>query len=57
MVAFEDAIAAGELERAIGLYTGPFLDGFHLPGASGFEQWAEESGTVCAARTPAAWRA
>ena len=41
VVAFEDAIAAGELERAIGLYTGPFLDGFHLPGASGFEQWAD----------------
>ncbi|MFL5475062.1 MAG: winged helix-turn-helix domain-containing protein, partial [Gemmatimonadales bacterium] len=25
VVAFEDTIAAGELERAIGLYTGPFL--------------------------------
>ena len=41
VVAFEDAIAAGELERAIGLYTGPFLDGFHLPGASEFEHWAD----------------
>jgi DNA-binding SARP family transcriptional activator/predicted ATPase len=41
VVAFEDAVAAGELERAIGLYTGPFLDGFHLPGSSGFEQWAD----------------
>ena len=40
VVAFEDALAAGELERAIGLYTGPFLDGFHLPGASEFEHWA-----------------
>ena len=40
-VAFEDAIAAGELERAIGLYTGPFLDGFHLPGASEFEHWSD----------------
>jgi TolB-like protein/Tfp pilus assembly protein PilF len=41
VLAFEDAIAAGELERAIGLYTGPFLDGFHLPGASEFEHWAD----------------
>jgi DNA-binding SARP family transcriptional activator/predicted ATPase len=41
VVAFEDAMAAGELERAIGLYTGPFLDGFHLPGASEFEHWAD----------------
>jgi DNA-binding SARP family transcriptional activator/TolB-like protein/Tfp pilus assembly protein PilF len=41
VVAFEDAIAAGELERAVGLYTGPFLDGFHLPGASEFEHWAD----------------
>jgi len=41
MVAFEDAIAAGELERASGLYTGPFLDGFHLAGASEFEHWAD----------------
>ena len=41
VVAFEDAIAGGELERAIGLYTGPFLDGFHLPGASEFEHWAD----------------
>jgi TolB-like protein/DNA-binding SARP family transcriptional activator/Tfp pilus assembly protein PilF len=41
VVAFEDAIAAGELERAIGLYGGPFLDGFHLPSASEFEHWAD----------------
>jgi TolB-like protein/DNA-binding SARP family transcriptional activator len=41
VVAFEDATAAGEFERAIALYTGPFLDGFHLPGASEFEHWAD----------------
>lgn len=41
VVAFEDAIGAGELERAIGLDTGPLLDGFHLPGASEFEHWAD----------------
>lgn len=37
---FEDAIAAGDLERAAELYAGPFLDGFHLAGSSEFEQWA-----------------
>ena len=41
VVAFEDAIAAGELERAVGLYGGSFLDGFHLPSASEFEHWAD----------------
>jgi TolB-like protein/DNA-binding SARP family transcriptional activator/Tfp pilus assembly protein PilF len=41
VVAFEDAIAAGEFERGIGLYTGPFLDGFHLPGAPEFAHWAD----------------
>jgi DNA-binding SARP family transcriptional activator/TolB-like protein len=40
-VAFEAALAAGELERAIELYTGPFLDGFHLPATSEFEHWAD----------------
>lgn len=41
VVAFEDAIAAGDFERAVELYSGPFLDGFRLPGASEFEHWAE----------------
>jgi TolB-like protein/DNA-binding SARP family transcriptional activator len=41
VVAFEDALAAGEFERAIGLYAGPFLDGFHLPGAAEFDHWAD----------------
>src|SRR5687768_10081905 len=41
VVAYEDAIAAGELERAIDLYGGPFMDGFHLPSASEFEHWAD----------------
>lgn len=41
VTAFEDAMAAGELERAIGLYTGPFLDGFHVSGASEFEHWVD----------------
>jgi TolB-like protein/DNA-binding SARP family transcriptional activator/Flp pilus assembly protein TadD len=37
---FEDAIARGELQRAVSLYTGPFLDGFFLADAPEFERWA-----------------
>ena len=35
------AIAEGNLQRAVDLYDGPFLDGFHLPGTDEFERWAE----------------
>ena len=35
------ALSAGEAERAAALYTGPFLDGFYVPGAADFEQWVE----------------
>ncbi|NIQ52860.1 MAG: hypothetical protein GWN71_05195, partial [Gammaproteobacteria bacterium] len=31
--------AAGDPRRAVELYTGPFLDGFFLPDAPGFEHW------------------
>jgi DNA-binding SARP family transcriptional activator/TolB-like protein len=41
VVAFEAALAAGDLERAVGLYSGPFLDGFHLGSAPEFEHWVE----------------
>jgi DNA-binding SARP family transcriptional activator/TolB-like protein len=37
---FEDALQQGELERAHGLYAGPFLDGFFIMGAPEFERWA-----------------
>jgi DNA-binding SARP family transcriptional activator/tetratricopeptide (TPR) repeat protein len=37
---FEAALAEDDLERAVGLYQGPFLDGFFLPGSTEFEQWA-----------------
>lgn len=40
--AFEDAVAAGDLERAADVYKGPFLNGFFLSGAPEFERWAEE---------------
>ena len=38
--AFETAVERGEAGRAAELYGGPFLDGFHLPGADEFELWA-----------------
>ena len=37
---FEDALGRGELARAVGLYAGPFLDGFFLTEAPEFERWA-----------------
>lgn len=39
---FRAALAAGDLETGAGLYTGPFLDGFYLPGTEEFERWVEE---------------
>jgi DNA-binding SARP family transcriptional activator/TolB-like protein len=38
---FEQALAAGELERAVDLYRGAFLDGIHLHAAEEFERWLE----------------
>jgi DNA-binding SARP family transcriptional activator len=35
----EAALDAGDLERGVALYTGPFLDGFFLSGSPEFEQW------------------
>jgi serine/threonine-protein kinase len=40
--AFEQALDDGNLEEAIALYRGPFLDGFFLKDAPEFERWAEE---------------
>lgn len=37
---FEAAVAAGELDEATRLYTGPFLDGFFVDGSDEFERWA-----------------
>jgi DNA-binding SARP family transcriptional activator/TolB-like protein/Tfp pilus assembly protein PilF len=39
---FERHVRAGELARAIEVYTGPFLDGVHIEGSSTFEQWVDE---------------
>src|SRR5205814_2157898 len=38
---FEAALAQVELERAVALYHGPFLDGFFLSGAPEFERWTD----------------
>ncbi len=39
---FSAAVTARAWDRAVGRYTAPFLDGFHLPSAPEFERWAEE---------------
>jgi DNA-binding SARP family transcriptional activator/TolB-like protein len=36
---FEAAMAAGELERAVGVYRGPFLDGFFVDEAQALDEW------------------
>jgi DNA-binding SARP family transcriptional activator len=40
-VEFQDALDVGDLERAVRLYDGPFLDGFFLTKAPDFERWVE----------------
>jgi DNA-binding SARP family transcriptional activator len=39
---FEASIADGEVERAVAVHCGPFLDGFYLTDAPEFERWVEE---------------
>ncbi|MFP5354462.1 MAG: hypothetical protein ACLGIK_04810, partial [Gemmatimonadota bacterium] len=41
VVDFRDAVARRDWERAVELYTGPFLDGFYLTSADEFERWIE----------------
>lgn len=38
---FERAQASGDHARAVACYGGRFLDGFHLSGAPGFEEWMD----------------
>lgn len=38
---FEAALDCGDAARAVALYAGPFLDGFFLSNAAGFEDWVE----------------
>jgi DNA-binding SARP family transcriptional activator len=51
---FEDAVDAAANEAAVRLYSGPFLDGFFLRGAPGFERWADEQRSRLAQRCAAA---
>lgn len=52
---FHAALAVGDRRRAVTLVRGPFLDGFYLPNASGFERWVEEERARLAATTSAAF--
>lgn len=38
---FASAVARGDDARAVEIYAGPFLDGFHLSGADEFTRWVE----------------
>lgn len=38
---FADALSRGDIEAAVELYRGPFLDGFYLSDAPEFEQWMD----------------
>ena len=42
---FQSARESGALDRAAASHNGPFLDGFHLPGAAEFERWVDERRT------------
>jgi DNA-binding SARP family transcriptional activator len=42
VVEFELALARDDPKQAVGLYVGPFLDGFYLGGAPEFEQWVDD---------------
>ena len=39
---FEGALASSDLERAVALYQGPFLDGFFVKDSAEFERWSDE---------------
>ncbi len=41
VAAFEEALAGGNLESAVRLYAGPFLDGFYVGAAGEFDAWVE----------------
>jgi DNA-binding SARP family transcriptional activator len=50
VVDFERAMAAGNLERGVELYSGPFLDGFHMPHVAEFVRWVDGQRTRLARR-------
>lgn len=54
VTAFETALAEEDLEGAMELYRGPFLDGFFVKEAPGFERWVEDQRAGLARRAMAA---
>ena len=53
---FEAARAAGDLEVAVALYSGPFLDGFYLRDSGEFDRWVERERSRLAGSQGAALR-
>jgi DNA-binding SARP family transcriptional activator/tetratricopeptide (TPR) repeat protein len=51
----EDALRRSDLEHAVDLYGGPFLDGFYLNGCPDFERWVEEERARLARRVDEAF--
>jgi serine/threonine-protein kinase len=47
---FDEALETGDLERAVAVYAGPYLDGFFLKDAPEFERWVETQRQRCARR-------
>jgi DNA-binding SARP family transcriptional activator/TolB-like protein len=42
LAGFEEAVGSGNLERAVGLYKGPFLEGLYIREALEFEEWLDQ---------------
>ena len=47
---FERALVTGDLDAALALYSGPFLDGFFVPNSPEFESWVSRTRTRLASR-------
>ena len=57
VVAFDEAADAGDAEKALALYRGELLEGFHVSGAQEFERWVDRSRARLSARaTDLIWR-
>lgn len=53
---FEKSLAGGDLQGAVAVYSGHFLDGFHVSGAPEFERWTSSQRARLADRCAAALR-
>lgn len=49
-IAFDEAVRNGRLDEAASLYSGPFCDGFAVPGAVEFDRWLDAERSSYAAR-------